>query len=483
MYFLRWIAGYPILIILLVVGLYALYNKDNLSHWFEKNEATVQTSESEYVGEHVASIEETAPPKVETEGQAERKPGSWLGIFKGKKTEAEKETETASLPVKEEQATAPTEATVPAKVETAKVEKEGKAGSWLDIFKSKKIETETEAAPPPVEEEKAAAPTEAAVSAEVETAAKAEVDRYEDQMMQGSPAMPEMDEMPPMPAYGEMPPLSEMRDIPPMPAFGDVPPMPEMRDFPPMEPFPEMPMEPAFVPPMMDEPAEMMAPPTMDENMEKAASGVPATAEAEAKPSPDAEIAKVEKEEKSGSWLDIFKKKAEPEEASPSVQQDDAPVATTEVESSADVETAKVEEEKSGSWLDIFKREKEEEPATGDSAETDTSGGFQQQQNTSLRLAREAFWQRDFDAAEAIYKNMTKAEPENAGLLGEYGNVLLEAGKMDQALDVYEQVAELLIAQGRTFELRPLLYFIGDQDPERAQKLTQKIQSQQETNK
>ena len=39
MYFLRWIAGYPILIILLVTALYALYNKDNLKHWFNKNDA------------------------------------------------------------------------------------------------------------------------------------------------------------------------------------------------------------------------------------------------------------------------------------------------------------------------------------------------------------------------------------------------------------------------------------------------------------
>jgi|GEM_PF-6261133 len=75
---------------------------------------------------------------------------------------------------------------------------------------------------------------------------------------------------------------------------------------------------------------------------------------------------------------------------------------------------------------------------------------------------------------------MTKAEPENPALLGEYGNVLLQAGKMGQALDVYEQVAELLIAEGRTFELRPLLYFIGDQDSERAQKITEKMQAQQQ---
>lgn len=418
MYFLRWIAGYPILIILLVVGLYALYNKDNLTHWFEKNEAAVQTAELGFVGEHVASTVEKASPKAETIVEAEGKPGSWLDIFKGRETEIEAEAEAASLPAQEEQTVATTEEPSSAGVEIA----------------------------------------------------KAEEDRFGEQMMEGIPPMPGMGDIPPMPEFGEMPPLSEMGDIPPMPEFGDFPPMSEMKEFPPMEPFPEMPMEPVFAP-SMDESVAVMAL-AADEYLEKSVPDAEAIVEAEGSDATEG---------KSGSWLDIFKSnKTEKEEASVPVQEEQ-PVTVTEAEPAADVDTAKVEkEEKSGSWLDIFKR-KNGESSTENLA--DTSPEFQLQQNESLRLAREAFWQRDFDAAEAIYTNMTKAEPENAGLLGEYGNVLLEAGKMEQALDVYEQVAGLLIAEGRTFELRPLLYFISDQDPERAQKLTQKIQAQQETNK
>lgn len=392
MYFLRWIAGYPILIILLVVGLYALYNKDNLTQWFEKNDASEQIAESGHRSE-IASTEDFASDNEQSAGVVD-------GL-------------TASE------------------------------------------------APQPVLEI-----TEPGYPADDVAMSSPELD--------GIPLMPEMGEMPPMPdmndiplmpEMGGMPPLSEMGDIPPMPEFGDDPRMPEMKEFSPIQPFPETPMEPAFIPPK-DEPAAMMAPPAMDDNMGKATA--------------DAETAKVEKEEKSGSWVDIFKKKAEPEEASPPAQQD-APVTAIEVEPSADVEAAKAEqEEKTSSWLDIFKPRKKE-PSTEIPAD-DTSGELQLQQNESLRMAREAFWQRDFDAAETIYMNMTKAEPENAELLGEYGNVLLEAGKMGEALDVYEQVAELLIAEGRTFELRPLLYFISDQDPERAHKLSQKMQAQPETN-
>ena len=128
---------------------------------------------------------------------------------------------------------------------------------------------------------------------------------------------------------------------------------------------------------------------------------------------------------------------------------------------------------KTGSWLDVFKRKSKPVPAPEEAA-TD----YQKQHQESLRLAREAYWNRDYDAAVAIYENMTKAEPENVDLLGEYGNFLLQAGRMPEAVDIYEKAANMLISQNRMREVGPLLYFIGDQDPERAERLSRKMDKQ-----
>ena len=468
MYFLRWIAGYPILIILLVIGLYTLYNKDNLPHWFQKNDTSEQVAGSEQHGQ----IAENAG-SAEASGQS-----------------VEAAASQPSLQIAEEEMAVGSVATADSEVA---------------------MNTPEAIAPVPEVDEIPPMPEMG------DTPPMSE--------MGDIPPMPEMGEIPPMPEMDEIPPMPEMREFPPMPEMGEMPAMPEMGQFPPMEPFPEMPAEPAFVPPMDAPPSAETsvtketseAAPSADSQIEAkdttevADSGnteeksgswldifksgeeesdttVESTEEAPvleqavqeapvetAEPQAGTEIADVEKE-KSGSWLDIFKaKKTETEETSLPSQQEQS--VETEIDSSVTTETAEAGQEESGSWLDIFKRNKEE---TQVEKSDDVSGEYQQQHKESLRLAREAFWKRDYDAAEAIYVNMTKAEPENPALLGEYGNVLLQAGKMGQALDVYEQVAELLIAEGRTFELRPLLYFIGDQDSERAQKITEKMQAQQQ---
>ena len=408
MYFLRWIAGYPILIILLVVGLYALYNKDNFAHWMKKNEVTEQVSEAGQSAQHQEAAEETTT--AETAGDAGTDvpaPAAEVVMADTAEKNSRQPVTEPSMPVPEMEATPETEEV------------------------------------PPMPEMGGMPP------------------------MDAVPPFPEMAGEPPMPPMGDFPPMAEMEEMPPMPEMEEMPPMPEMKEFPPMEPFPEMPMEPAFAPPM-EAPADMP--------VEHSAAAEPVK---EAAPEVVAEAGEAAKTgEKSGSWLDIFKRKdkEETKEAGDPAQQEQAETTTG---SSAGTEVAKTEkEEKSGSWLDIFKRKKEEPEESEAEQPADAAPAVQQQQQESLRLAREAFWKRDFDAAEAIYANMTKAQPDNAELLGEYGNVLLQAGKMDKALDVYEQVAELLIAQGRTFELRPLLYFIGDQDPERARRLSEKMQSQ-----
>jgi hypothetical protein len=95
----------------------------------------------------------------------------------------------------------------------------------------------------------------------------------------------------------------------------------------------------------------------------------------------------------------------------------------------------------------------------------------------SLQSARQAFWNRDFAGSAAIYENLVASDPQNPDLLGEYGNMLVQAGKVPAALDLYEKATGLLIDQKRFKEVHPLVGFIGNFDPQRANKIVEHLRN------
>ena len=397
MYFLRWIAGYPILIILLVTALYALYNKDNLKHWFNKNDAVevVEQGRLEIVEDSDSHAAEVTPhaeytgsgqaqgEQVATAGSDEES-GLWQRLFKRNKPVAQAEIRTAE-PVHV------TEPVVEKSAEAASETEQEASRSWLDAFKRDEPLMET---PEAVAAETA---DQTAEQASAETVVAAESGEEKSGSWLG-----------------------------------------------------------------VFKREKSAAEDTV--STESVEAEEPKNVEAE-----EAVAAAEPAEEKSGSWLDIFKAKDSDSEAST----DQA----AQAEQAADetVAAAEPEDEKSGSWLDVFKRKSKPVPAPEEAI-----SDYQKQHKESLRLAREAYWNRDYDAAVVIYENMTKAEPENVDLLGEYGNFLLQAGRMPEALDIYEKAADMLISENRMMEVRPLLHFIGNQDPERADKLSQKIHEKQD---
>jgi len=105
--------------------------------------------------------------------------------------------------------------------------------------------------------------------------------------------------------------------------------------------------------------------------------------------------------------------------------------------------------------------------------------GMNKELQAKLTTARKAFWDKDVEGAEKIYKELLEAEPNHPDLLREYGNLMMQSQQFDKAVDVYEKAANLLIDQNRYREVRPLVGFIGDFDRSRAEKIIERVRSQQ----
>ena len=83
----------------------------------------------------------------------------------------------------------------------------------------------------------------------------------------------------------------------------------------------------------------------------------------------------------------------------------------------------------------------------------------------SLQQARRAFWNGEFEAAEAGYMAMIAAYPADPDGFGELGNLYQSMGKPKRALDAYYEAALRLKANGereRFHELAELLAGEGD---------------------
>lgn len=95
----------------------------------------------------------------------------------------------------------------------------------------------------------------------------------------------------------------------------------------------------------------------------------------------------------------------------------------------------------------------------------------------SLLYARRAFWDNQYEASYATYRNLVSAHPNNPDLLGEFGNLLVQMGRTDEAVGVYEHAARILISKGRFKAAHPLVGYIGSVDKQRAMQLVEKIRN------
>ena len=89
-----------------------------------------------------------------------------------------------------------------------------------------------------------------------------------------------------------------------------------------------------------------------------------------------------------------------------------------------------------------------------------------------LQQARRAFWNGEFEAAEAAYMAMISAYPADADGFGELGNLYQSMGKPKRALDAYYEAAVRLRASGEQERFRELAELLADEGDPRADQLT-----------
>lgn len=85
--------------------------------------------------------------------------------------------------------------------------------------------------------------------------------------------------------------------------------------------------------------------------------------------------------------------------------------------------------------------------------------------------ARRAFWNGDFEAAEAAYLGLLSRLPGDADAFGELGNLYQQMGKPQQALDAYYEAAIRLKASGRDEKFNKIIALLEKRGDPRAQSL------------
>ncbi len=98
--------------------------------------------------------------------------------------------------------------------------------------------------------------------------------------------------------------------------------------------------------------------------------------------------------------------------------------------------------------------------------------------NIALNLwqtARRAAWDGNSDAAIENYRTLIKLQPENYDAYGEMGNVLLEKGDNESAVEAYSQAALLLSQSGYPQAAWHVMNIVAKMDQTKADELHQTL--------
>jgi Flp pilus assembly protein TadD len=94
---------------------------------------------------------------------------------------------------------------------------------------------------------------------------------------------------------------------------------------------------------------------------------------------------------------------------------------------------------------------------------------------TLWQTARRAAWDGNSDAAVENYRALIKLQPDNYDAYGEMGNVLLQQGNSEDAVEAYSQATLLLAKSGFPQAAWHVMNIVAKMDQERADKLHQTL--------
>ena len=90
-----------------------------------------------------------------------------------------------------------------------------------------------------------------------------------------------------------------------------------------------------------------------------------------------------------------------------------------------------------------------------------------------VQQARRAYWNGDFEAAEAAYMEMLLVFPGDADAFGELGNLYQSMGRPAQALDAYFEAGLRLKAEGNSEKLQQIIELMQKEGDGRGDQLRQ----------
>lgn len=92
-----------------------------------------------------------------------------------------------------------------------------------------------------------------------------------------------------------------------------------------------------------------------------------------------------------------------------------------------------------------------------------------------LANAREAFWLRNYEEAEDIYRELTRLEPENSDSYGELANMYYTEGRWEEAAAAYYEAGVRLVRAGRLEQASQLVKVIRSLDGAQADELEDQV--------
>jgi len=100
-----------------------------------------------------------------------------------------------------------------------------------------------------------------------------------------------------------------------------------------------------------------------------------------------------------------------------------------------------------------------------------------------LASAREAFWLRDYQGAEDLYRQMIQKDPDNPDGYGELANMYFSQGNWEAAASAYYEAGTRLVKSGLLAPAAELVDVIRGLDGSQADDLEQEIQMAREASK
>jgi len=110
------------------------------------------------------------------------------------------------------------------------------------------------------------------------------------------------------------------------------------------------------------------------------------------------------------------------------------------------------------------------------------ANGEAEMASASLNAARQAFWERDLEGAEKLYRNITISDVDNINAWGELGNIYFMQSKWKDAARAYTEVTLKLIEMQDFQQAAYMHSMVNRLDRDQAERINEHLRTLQMSN-